>query len=218
MYDIEFYEDTYGSDKRPKEVSSDKLKALVVKKAKFIYETRLEVLDKLKENGMSELYEKIELPLTKVLADMEITGIKVDKEYLEKVEGDLKAKLDILEKEIFSIAGCEFNIMSPAQLAKVLFEVLEIPYPKKVKDNKYSTSKDILDKIKFVHPIVDKILEYRTLSKLYTNYAVGLLEEVEEDGKIHTIQLEVIFQSLLEELLFLMIIVKFYLVIILKLN
>ncbi len=186
-YNIEFYEDTYGSDKRPKEVSSDKLKDLVVKKAKFIYETRLEVLDKLKENGMSELYEKIELPLTKVLADMEITGIKVDKEYLEKVEGDLKAKLDILEKEIFSIAGCEFNIMSPAQLAKVLFEVLEIPYPKKVKDNKYSTSKDILDKIKFVHPIVDKILEYRTISKLYTNYAVGLKQEIREDGRIHTI-------------------------------
>ena len=77
--------------------------------------------------------------------------------------------------------------MSPSQLAKVLFEDLAIPYPKKIKDNKYSTSKDILDKIRFVHPIVDKILEYRTLAKLYTNYAVGLKEEVREDGRIHTI-------------------------------
>ena len=77
--------------------------------------------------------------------------------------------------------------MSPTQLAKVLFEDLAIPYPKKVKDGKYSTSKDILDKIVFVHPIVEKVLEYRTLAKLYTNYAVGLKEEVREDGRIHTI-------------------------------
>ena len=77
--------------------------------------------------------------------------------------------------------------MSPAQLSKILFEKLEIPYPKKVKDGKYSTSKDILDKIRFVHPIVDKILDYRTVSKLYTNYAVGLKAEVREDGRIHTI-------------------------------
>ena len=95
--------------------------------------------------------------------------------------------MDILEKEIYECAGVTFNIMSPAQLSKVLFETLKIPYPKRVKDGKYSTSKDILDKIRFVHPIVDKILEYRTLAKLYTNYAVGLKEEVREDGRIHTI-------------------------------
>ena len=95
--------------------------------------------------------------------------------------------MDIIEKEIYELAGVTFNIMSPAQLSKVLFETLEIPYPKRTKDGKYSTSKDILDKIRFVHPIVDKILEYRTLAKLYTNYAVGLKSEVREDGRIHTI-------------------------------
>ena len=118
---------------------------------------------------------------------MEITGIKVDTAYLGEIEVALKKDMDTLEEEIYSLAGTTFNIMSPAQLAKVLFEDLEIPYPKKVKDNKYSTSKDILDKIRFVNPIVDKILEYRTLAKLYTNYAVGLREEVREDGRIHTI-------------------------------
>ena len=118
---------------------------------------------------------------------MEITGVKVDCEYLTKIEEELKIQMDSLEKDIYSDAGVEFNIMSPVQLAKVLFEDLSIPYPKKIKDNKYSTSKDILDKIKFVHPIVEKILEYRTLAKLYTNYAVGLKEEVREDGRIHTI-------------------------------
>lgn len=185
--DIPLYEDLYGTDKRPKEVSLDELKEICCKKAKFIYTTRERLLKELEENEEIELFKDIEMPLTRVLADMEITGIKVDCEYLSGVEAELKQMMDTLEEEIYSLAGNKFNIMSPAQLAKVLFEDLEIPYPKKVKDNKYSTSKDILDKIRFVNPIVDKVLEFRTLAKLYTNYAVGLKEEVREDGRIHTI-------------------------------
>ena len=127
------------------------------------------------------------MPLSVVLADMELTGIKVDVEYLTKVQNELKEKMDVVEKDIYELANQEFNIMSPAQLSKVLFEDLMIPYPKRVKDGKYSTSKDILDKLVDEHPIVLKVLEYRTLTKLYSNYVVGLLEEVREDGKIHTI-------------------------------
>ncbi len=185
--EIPLYEDLFGSDKRPKEVDIDVLKDVCCKKARFIYNTRERLLRELSENDELELFEKIEMPLTRVLADMEITGIKVDTEYLSEVEIKLKKDMDVLEEEIYSLAGTNFNIMSPVQLAKVLFEDLQIPYPKKIKDNKYSTSKDILDKIRFVNPIVDKILEYRTLAKLYTNYAVGLKEEVREDGRIHTI-------------------------------
>ena len=185
--EIPLYEDLFGTDKRPKEVDIDVLKDVCCKKAKFIYNTRERLLRELSENDELELFEKIEMPLTRVLADMEITGIKVDTEYLSEVEIKLKKDMDVLEEEIYSLAGTNFNIMSPVQLAKVLFEDLQIPYPKKIKDNKYSTSKDILDKIRFVNPIVDKILEYRTLAKLYTNYAVGLKEEVREDGRIHTI-------------------------------
>ena len=95
--------------------------------------------------------------------------------------------MSTIEKEIYDLAGEEFNIMSPQQLADILFVKLGIPYPKRVKNNKYSTSKDILDKIRFVNPIVDKVLEYRMLSKLYSNYAVGLLSEIRDDGRIHTI-------------------------------
>ena len=185
--DIELYEDLYGTDKRPKEISLDKLKEVCIKKAKLIYDTKSKLLHEIELEEMSDLFSTIEMPLSYVLADMEISGIKVDTKYLKEVEIDLKNKMDVLEQDIYKDAKSEFNIMSPAQLSKVLFEDLEIPYPKRVKDGKYSTSKDILDKIRFVHPIVDKILEYRTLSKLYTNYAVGLLNEVREDGRIHTI-------------------------------
>ena len=186
-YDLPLYEDVYGTDKRPIQVDDNTLKDICCKKAKFIYETRQRVLKELKDNEEDELFNNIEMPLTWVLADMELTGIKVDKEYLKEIENNLKIKMKDLEQDIYKDAGCEFNIMSPSQLSKVLFEDLEIKYPKRVKDNKYSTSKDILDKIIYAHPIVSKILEYRTLAKLYTNYAVGLQEEVREDGRIHTI-------------------------------
>ena len=186
-YSIPFYEDLYGTDKRPKEISDEELANVCCKKAQFIYETRERLINELKMSEQEDLFYKIELPLSSVLADMEITGVKVNCEYLESMEKELKMQMDTLEKDIHNDAGSEFNIMSPVQLGKVLFEDLTIPYPKRTKDNKYSTSKDILDKIINVHPIVEKILEYRTLAKLYTNYAVGLKEEVREDGRIHTI-------------------------------
>ena len=186
-YDICLYEDFYGSLKRPKEFALEDLRKLAIEKAKFIYETKEEILNKIKEEELEYLFNDIEMPLSYVLADMELTGIKVNCEYLEKVQVELKEKMEDKEHEIYKLAGSEFNIMSPMQLAKVLFEDLQIPYPKKVKDGKYSTSKDILDKLVDVHPIINLILEYRTLAKLYTNYAVGLLEEVRNDGRIHTI-------------------------------
>ena len=181
------YESLYGTDKRPKDISLEELKKICCLKAKFIYDTRERLLNELNENEEMELFDKIEMPLTTVLADMEKTGIRVDRDYLKRLEEELQIQMKGIEEEIYKMAGSTFNIMSPAQLAKVLFEDLKIPYPKKVKDNKYSTSKDILDKILNEHPIVNKVLEYRTLAKLYTNYAVGLQNEIREDGRIHTI-------------------------------
>ena len=186
-YQLPIYEDTYGTDKRPIEVEEERLKEICCQKAQFIYEMRERLLKELSDEAELDLFNNIEMPLAEVLADMEITGIKVDVDYLTNVETELKEKLEEKEKEIYELSGVEFNIMSPSQLSKVLFEDLAIPYPKKVKDNKYSTSKDILDKIIDYHPVVSKILEYRTLAKLYTNYAVGLKAEVREDGRIHTI-------------------------------
>ena len=186
-YKINDYVDDYGSIKRPIEVSLDKLKEIIGTKVKFIYESRDDLISKIKEFGEEELFNNIEMPLVRVLADMELTGIRVDKDYLEDVKDTLEKNMISLEAEIYDLAGEEFNIMSPQQLADILFIKLNIPYPKRIKNNKYSTSKDILDKIRFVNPIVDKVLEYRMLSKLYSNYAVGLINEIREDGRIHTI-------------------------------
>ena len=186
-YDIPSYDELYGTEKRPKDISLEALRDICIKKARFIYETEDELLKQIDSEGEKNLFFDIEMPLATVLADMEITGIKVDSNYLSDMANDLKEKMDEIEEKIYVLAGEKFNIMSPAQLSKVLFENMKIPYPKRVKDNKYSTSKDILDKIVNVHPIVSEILEYRTLAKLYTNYAVGLQNEIREDGRIHTI-------------------------------
>lgn len=186
-YDIEPYDVTYGTGKNKKEVEKEISAKRAIEKAKFIYEIKNRMLDELEKEEELSLFENIEMPLSLVLADMELTGVKVDGEYLDSVAAKLKSDMDKLTEEIYNDAGCEFNIMSPKQLSEVLFEKLAIKYPKKVKNNKYSTSKDILDKIIDVHPIVGKILDYRTLAKLYTNYAVGLKNEIREDGRIHTI-------------------------------
>ena len=186
-YDIPSYSDSFGTDKRPKERDIEYIKKLCIDKARFVYDTEEDLKKRLEKDEEAELFENIEMPLALVLADMELVGIRVNKEYLENMKIELEEKINSLALDIYDDAGCEFNIMSPKQLGVILFEKLEIPYPKRLKKNSYSTSKEILDKIRFVNPIVDKILEYRTLNKLYTNYAVGLLSEIREDGRIHTV-------------------------------
>ena len=190
-YDIESYEESYGTDKRRKEVEEEKIKTLCIEKAKFIYETHDKLEEELEKEEEKSLFEDVEMPLARVLADMELTGIKVDSEYLDEVAKDLEKHIADMEQAIYLDAGLEFNIMSPKQLGEVLFEKLGIKYPKRNnsanKRYQYLTNKEILVKIKDTHPIVNKILEYRTLIKLYTNYAVGLKNEIREDGRIHTI-------------------------------
>ncbi len=187
-YNLKTFEETYGSEKKRHEVDLEITKKQVMEKAKFIYEIKDTLEENLKRENEKSLFENIEMPLARVLADMEMTGVLVDKEYLEKIADELKVKIDNLVNDIYNDAGCEFNIMSPKQLGDILFNKLAIPYPKKIKEGKsFSTSKDILDKVVDVHPIVSKILDYRTLTKLYTNYAVGLINEVKSDGRIHTI-------------------------------
>lgn len=186
-YDITPYEEIYGTIKRRKEVTADALRDICMSKAEFIYETREELLKKLEEEEENDLFFNIELPLSFVLADMELTGIRANKAFLAELSIELKERIDFLAEDIYKDAGMEFNISSPKQLAKVLFTVLNIPYPKRIKDESYSTSKEILDKIVNLHPIVGKVLEYRHLSKLNSGYAEGLQKEIREDGKIHTI-------------------------------
>ena len=167
--------------------SNEEINRKAILKAKFIYEIKNKIITKLNDYNVYSLYKDIEMPLVYILADMELTGIKVDRKYLETVEKDLEEKIKIKEAKIYELVGCEFNILSPKQLGEILFVKLQIPYPKKIKNNSYSTSKDILDKIVDKHEVVSEILDYRTLNKLYSNYAKGLISEIREDGRIHTI-------------------------------
>ena len=188
-YNCPSYEETYGTEKKKKEVNIETTKEQCINKSRFIYDTRSKILLEIDDYDETKLFNEIEMPLSLVLADMELTGIRVDKKYLLNLKEELETKMKSMQEEIYILADGEFNILSPKQLGEVLFDKLKIEYPKKRKkdDTSYSTSKDILDKIKDKNEIVEKVLEYRNLSKLYANYCVGLLDEIREDGKIHTI-------------------------------
>ncbi|MCI9084259.1 MAG: DNA polymerase I [Bacilli bacterium] len=182
---IDFYETIYGKFIHLKMPSEEEIAKSCIERAKFIYETKEFFLDKLKEENLLELYENIELPLSKVLSDMEYTGVKIDKNKLIEMGEDIQIKLELLTKDIHNMAGCEFNIASPAQLSEVLFEKLNLPHGKKT-SNGYSTAADVLHKIKDKHPIIDRVLEYRGLAKLYSTYIEGLMTYITND-EIHTI-------------------------------
>ena len=124
------------------------------------------------------------MPLVFVLYDMQRFGIRVDKNELDDYSKVLTEKINVLEKEIYELAGEEFNINSPKQLGVILFEKMGMPNGKKTKSG-YSTAADILDKLAPDYPIVKKILEYRQLAKLNSTYAVGLTAYIKEDGRIH---------------------------------
>lgn len=184
-YNIPFYETTFGkhAEIKPEE---DIIAKNAVLKAKFIYETEEELTNKLKNKEMYDLFKNIEMPLGIVLGDMEFDGINVDKKTLEEMGKEIGEKVEVLTKEIYDLAGEEFNISSPQQLGDILFEKLLLPHGKKGKTG-YSTAVDVLNKLKGKHPIIEKILEYRSLTKLYTTYIEGLIKEISSDNKIHTI-------------------------------
>lgn len=131
------------------------------------------------------IIEKIELPLSLLLAEMEETGFGFNIEGMKTLESELSEKIDELTERIYESAGLKFNINSPKQLAEVLVEELEIPLKKKTKSG-YSTDVETLEQFKFYHPIINEILEYRKVSKLKSTYAVGLLKAADENGRVHT--------------------------------
>ena len=170
---------------KKKDIEKNDIIKNTIAKAKFIWDNRDKFYKKLNSDEQ-KLYLDIELPLTYVLSDMEYTGVNIDLEVLNKMKEDLQNKLEVLTKDIYTLAGTEFNILSPKQLGIILFDKLSIPYPKKIKNDSYSTSADILNKLTN-YEIVEKVLTYRMLAKLYSNYAVGLIDYIKEDGRIHTI-------------------------------
>ena len=141
--------------------------------------------EKLKKEEMWKLFTEIEMPLVFTLFHMEQNGVRVEAEELKSYGEQLGGKIIQLEKEIYELAGEEFNINSPKQLGVVLFEHLSLPNGKKTKTG-YSTAADVLDKLAPDYPIVAKILEYRQLTKLKSTYADGLGAVIEKDGRIHS--------------------------------
>ncbi len=141
---------------------------------------------KLSECGGEKLLYEIEIPLAGILTDMECTGFKLDTESLREYGNELSEKLRAFEREIHMYAGREFNVNSPKQLGEVLFEELGLPAQKKTKSG-YSTSAEILEKLKLYHPIIPAILEYRKLTKLMGTYVEGLLSAADAKEKVHTV-------------------------------
>ena len=158
---------------------------LLARNTRVAYLSREALLTKLSEEGMQQLFEEIEMPLVFVLYEMEAAGIRINKEELFRYGARLQESITKLETEIYDMAGEQFNINSPKQLGVILFEKLKLPGGKKTKTG-YSTSADVLEKLKPEDPVIEKILEYRTLSKLKSTYADGLDAFIEEDGRIHT--------------------------------
>ena len=144
-----------------------------------------ELAPRLREQEMWELFETVEMPLCAVLARMERAGFRVDGKELARFGEMLSAQITQLEQQIYDAAGAPFNINSPKQLGKVLFEDLQLPHGKKTKTG-WSTNADVLDKLRWQHPIVDAVLRYRQYAKLKSTYADGLLKVIDTDGRIRT--------------------------------
>lgn len=140
---------------------------------------------KLEEAGMQKLFDEIEMPVSRVLYEMEKEGVLVRRQELQAYGDALVDRINELETKIHEAAGCEFNINSPKQLGEILFEKMGLKGGKKTKTG-YSTAADILEKLAADNPIVADILEYRGLTKLKSTYADGLADYIEEDGRIHT--------------------------------
>lgn len=141
--------------------------------------------DKIAELGQGKLLLEIELPLARVLADMESLGFLVDTDGIERFGEQLEERIDQIVKEIYELVGYEFNLNSPKQLGEALFVKLGLPAGKKTKSG-YSTNAEVLENLRDRHPAVSLLLEYRQLSKLKSTYCEGLIKAVAEDGRIHT--------------------------------
>ncbi|MBQ6613975.1 MAG: DNA polymerase I, partial [Clostridia bacterium] len=154
--------------------------------ASLIFRIYLATKERLENDGLAALYKDIELPLSRVLYEMERSGFKLDTKGLSAYGDKLKNLQGDLEERIYMLAGGEFNINSPKQLGEVLFERLGLPAVKKTKTG-YSTNAEVLEKLRPYHPIIDEVLEYRKVAKLSSTYVDGLIKVADENGYVHTL-------------------------------
>lgn len=189
-------EEVYGKGAKKAVPAKADLLAHLARKVAVLVETQTPMLEQLRANDQLELLYEIEQPLAYVLAKMEIAGIKVKKETLLEMQAENELVIQKLTQEIYQMAGEEFNINSPKQLGILLFEKLGLPveYTKKNKTG-YSTAVDVLERLAPIAPIVEKILEFRQISKIQSTYAIGLQDWILADGKIHTRYLQDLTQT-----------------------
>ena len=178
--------DVYGKGKSEQIPEDDKvLFNHLATKAEAIESLKETLLAKLKEHEQDDLFASIEIPVARVLAKMEINGIKVLPDTLTQLQDEFAGELSKMEKEIYEEAGEEFNINSPKQLGHILFEKMGLKPIKKTKTG-YSTSVDVLNQLKDENPIIEKILSYRQIAKIQSTYVNGLLDVIQKDGRVHT--------------------------------
>lgn len=183
---VQYDEEVFGKGAKKHIPEDDILASHIVSKAKAIYELKDVVTKELKDKNQYELYENIELPVTRILGEMEFAGTEIDLDVLKEMDTAFDETIEKLANDIYRISGTTFNISSPKQLGQVLFEDLGLKGGKKTKTG-YSTSQDVLEKIIDAHPVVPLVLEYRMMTKLSSTYLKGLQEQVFPDNKIHTI-------------------------------
>ena len=184
--DVSYHEEVYSKGRNYSIPDAVKYQTYAVKKAIAIQDLKEELNKRLKEREQLSLVEDIELPLASILAEMEFHGIGVDHQKLDDLDTEMEEKIEVITNEIYELAGEKFNVSSPKQLGVILFEKLQLPFAKKTKTG-YSTNVDVLNKLLNKHPIIEKIMTYRTLTKLHSTYVIGLKNAVLKDGKIHTI-------------------------------
>ena len=182
---LSFSEEVYGKNTKFMIPSLEVYGKYSIDKVGYIKACKKEIDSVLTAEQNKLLYE-VEIPLALVLGDMELSGFRVSKNRLNEIGEFVLSEINHLEKEIYELCGFEFNIASPKQLGEVLFEKLALAKGKKNKTG-YVTNAETLEKLALIHPVPKKVLEYRKYSKLYSTYVVGLLEEIYEDEKVHTI-------------------------------
>lgn len=175
----------YGKGKKKQIPSDDVLNPYVGTIINAINQVKPKIQQQLDDYNQTDLLHDLELPLARILSEMEETGIYTELSELQQMEVEIQSKLDVLIDNIYDAAGEKFNINSPKQLGVVLFETLKLPVIKKTKTG-YSTAVDVLEQLQGEHPIIEYILEYRQLAKLQSTYVEGLQKVIAEDNRIHT--------------------------------
>ncbi len=179
-------EEVYGKGAKRRLPEEQQLAKHLARKSEALKRLDPLLREEVREAGVESLLFELELPLSRVLAKMELRGVRVDRDRLLDLGEELKEQAESLTREIYELAGTEFNIKSPKQLGEILYDKLGLPVLKKTKTG-YSTSADVLEKLAPQHEIVEKILHYRQIVKLTSTYVEGLLKEIDpKSGKIHT--------------------------------